>query len=129
MAFLCAHFSILRVLSGSRWLLFGGYPSTQHKRHFVDEAPCVVEQIESFRSERLRKGEDGIMACALNTHFQCSGPEGWHFQHPPANLVPGKCRQVSEVKDQWMPEGDWLFEEGIGLEKFEDLVGAQPAGA
>ena len=56
MAFLCAHFSILRVLSGSRWLLFGGYPSTQHKRHFVDETPCVVEQIESFRSERLRRG-------------------------------------------------------------------------
>ena len=24
-------------------------------------------------------GEDGIMAYALNTHFQCSGPEGWHF--------------------------------------------------
>ena len=56
MAFLCAHVRILRVLSGSRWLLFGGYPSTQHKRHFVDETPCVVEQIESFRSERLRRG-------------------------------------------------------------------------
>ena len=24
-------------------------------------------------------GEDGIMAYALNTDFQCSGPEGWHF--------------------------------------------------
>ena len=24
-------------------------------------------------------GEDGIMAYALNTHFQCPGPEGWHF--------------------------------------------------
>ena len=24
-------------------------------------------------------GEDGIMAYALDTHFQCSGPEGWHF--------------------------------------------------
>ena len=24
-------------------------------------------------------GEDGIMAYALNTHFQCSGPEGWNF--------------------------------------------------
>ena len=24
-------------------------------------------------------GEDGIMAHALNTHFQYSGPEGWHF--------------------------------------------------
>ena len=24
-------------------------------------------------------GEDGIMAYALNTHFQCSGPDGWHF--------------------------------------------------
>ena len=56
MAFLCAHFSILRVLSGSRCLLFGGYPSTQHKRQFIDETPCVVEQIESFRSERLRRG-------------------------------------------------------------------------
>ena len=34
----------------------GGYPPTQHKRHFVDETRCVVEQIESFRSERLRRG-------------------------------------------------------------------------
>ena len=24
-------------------------------------------------------GEDGTMAYALNTHVQCSGPEGWHF--------------------------------------------------
>ena len=24
-------------------------------------------------------GEQGIMAYALNTHFQCTGPEGWHF--------------------------------------------------
>ena len=24
-------------------------------------------------------GEDGIMAYALNTHFQCPGPEGWHL--------------------------------------------------
>ena len=24
-------------------------------------------------------GEEGLMAYALNTHFQCSGPEGWHF--------------------------------------------------
>ena len=24
-------------------------------------------------------GEEGIMAYALNTHFQCTGPEGWHF--------------------------------------------------
>ena len=24
-------------------------------------------------------GEDGIMAMALNAHFQCRGPEGWHF--------------------------------------------------
>ena len=24
-------------------------------------------------------GEDGIMAYALNTHFQCSGPDGLHF--------------------------------------------------
>ena len=31
-------------------------PVDTHQRHFVDEAPCVVEQIESFRSERLRRG-------------------------------------------------------------------------
>ena len=24
-------------------------------------------------------GEEGVMALALNTHFQCDGPEGWHF--------------------------------------------------
>ena len=24
-------------------------------------------------------GEEGFMAYALNTHVQCSGPEGWHF--------------------------------------------------
>ena len=54
MAFLCAHFSIIRILSGSRWLPFCSHPSTQHKRHFVDETHCVVEQIESSRSERLR---------------------------------------------------------------------------
>ena len=24
-------------------------------------------------------GEQGIMAYALNTHFRCTGPEGWHF--------------------------------------------------
>ena len=24
-------------------------------------------------------GEEGIMAYALNTHFQCKGPEDWHF--------------------------------------------------
>ena len=24
-------------------------------------------------------GEEGIMAYALNVHFQCTGPEGWHF--------------------------------------------------
>jgi hypothetical protein len=23
-------------------------------------------------------GEEGVMAYALNTHFQCRGPEGWH---------------------------------------------------
>ena len=26
-------------------------------------------------------GEDGIMAMALNFHFKCHGPEGWHFSH------------------------------------------------
>ena len=24
-------------------------------------------------------GEEGLMAQALNIHFQCEGPEGWHF--------------------------------------------------
>ena len=86
MAFLCAHFSILRVLSGSRWLLFGGYPSTQHKRHFVDETPCVVEQIESFRSERLRRGGWNHGLCSKYT-CQCSGPEGLHF-----------CRETCNAK-------------------------------
>ena len=55
-AFLCAQFSIYRVLSGSRLLLFRGCQSAQHKRSFVGAAPCVVEQSESFRSERLRSG-------------------------------------------------------------------------
>ena len=32
-------------------------------------------------------GEDGIMAYALNTHFQCSGPEGWRF-----------CRETCNAK-------------------------------
>ena len=38
-------------------------------------------------------GEDGIMAMALNVHFDCNGPEGWHFtykQHAPirkTNLI------------------------------------------
>ena len=24
-------------------------------------------------------GEEGLMAYALNAHFECTGPEGWHF--------------------------------------------------
>ena len=37
-------------------------------------------------------GEDGIMAYGLNTHFQCSGPEGWHFHATHAKAKhPGRC--------------------------------------
>ena len=34
-----------------------------------------------LRANSLRGcgGEDAILAMALNTHFQCASPEGWHF--------------------------------------------------
>ena len=56
-------------------------------RRIIKTAFCRWNNIEHIVwSSKLRAlglkgfgGEDGIMAYALNTHFQCSGPEGWHF--------------------------------------------------
>ena len=53
-------------------------------------------------------GEDGIMAYALNTHFQYSGPEGWHFhaKHAKQNTVTA-VQMHNEVrllsKPAWFP--------------------------
>ena len=63
-------------------ILKSGHQSTHHKNGILS-----MEHIEHIVwSSKLRAlglkgfgGEDGIMAYALNTHFQCSGPEGWHF--------------------------------------------------
>ena len=44
-------------------------------------------------------GEDGIMAYALNTHVQCSGPEGWNFVAKRATQKPWplfKCATKSD---------------------------------
>ena len=53
-------------------------------------------------------GEDGIMAHALNTHFQCSGPEGWHFHAKSAKQKTMTTVQMrNEVrllsKPEWLP--------------------------
>ena len=51
-------------------------------------------------------GEDGIMAHALNIHFQCSGPEGWHFVAPraqPKKMTTAQMRNEVRLlsKPQW----------------------------
>ena len=34
-------------------------------------------------------GEEGILATALNMHFRCKGPEGWHFVQRSRPLATG----------------------------------------
>ena len=38
-------------------------------------------------------GEEGVLAMALNTHFDCRGPEGWHFS--------AKHSKSKSVFDDW----------------------------
>ena len=41
-------------------------------------------------------GEDGILAMALNQHFKCDGPSGWHFvaaRRKTSAFGDGKCWQ------------------------------------
>ncbi len=42
-------------------------------KHLVWSSQLKAIGLEGFG------GEEGIMAYALNTHFQCDSPEGWHF--------------------------------------------------
>ena len=57
----------------SRRIIKNGILSMEHIEHIVWSSKLRALGLKGLG------GEDGIMAYALNTHFQCSGPEGWHF--------------------------------------------------
>ena len=75
----------------------------EHIEHIVWSSKLRALGLKGFG------GEDGIMAYALNTHFQCEGPEGWHFARTRANPndAMAAIQMHNEVrlltKPQWIP--------------------------
>ena len=44
-------------------------------------------------------GEEGILATALNIHFRCKGPEGWHFVQRSRPLAIGAATKKAALKN------------------------------
>ena len=44
-------------------------------------------------------GEEGVLTTALNMHFRCNGPEGWHFVQRGRPLATGTAEKKAELKN------------------------------
>ena len=45
-------------------------------------------------------GEEGILATALNMHFRCKGPEGWHFVQRSRPLAIGAAAKKAALRNE-----------------------------
>ena len=45
-------------------------------------------------------GEEGVLTTALNMHFRCNGPEGWHFLQRGRPLATGAAGRKAELKNE-----------------------------
>ena len=99
-------------------------------QEFLADPVTVLDDLNDRRplGKRLVPVDSHRVNPALEKRVEF-GPKGGHTEHPPADLIPGERRQVPEVEDQRMSEGNRLLVEGTGLEKAEYLVGARPTGA
>ena len=55
--------------------------------------------------------------------------ERWTSEDAAADVIPREGRQVPQVKDEGVTEGDRLREPSLGRKDREDLVRARPHGA
>ena len=60
-------------------------------KHLVWSAQLRAHGLKGFG------GEEGLMAYALNTHFQSTGPEGWHFV---AKKVKENKRRAAQLQNE-----------------------------
>ena len=44
-------------------------------------------------------GEEGVLTTALNLHFRCNGPEGWHFVQRGRPLATGAAAKKAELRN------------------------------
>lgn len=63
--------------------------------HFIVNA--VMARIAGLRGVG---GEEGVLTTALNLHFRCNGPEGWHFVQRGRPLATGAAAKKAELKNQ-----------------------------
>ena len=92
--------------------------------HFVQGRPAL-------RDLRVRMAVGGVVDIGIDAageELVESRVERWASENPGADVIPGEGRQVADIEDEWVAQGDRPREESPRDEHLEDAVRARPDG-